>query len=107
MAMQFTSNAPSVTPGSVVNSVKIKSESWRFMIMINPRTGNEFAGVFIELDTPTDKEREIWILATPGQGGKIWKRAESWQRKAYINYVDKVETGMVDKGEVDAEVESV
>jgi hypothetical protein len=92
MPIQITANEYEANPGEVVNSVKVKPDSFRMMIMTSPRTGNNFAGLFMELDVDLSEDgmmREVWVLATPAQGGKIMKRAEPWQRKAYLAELEK------------------
>ena len=75
-------------PGSIVGWANVNAESMRFVRFISPRTNNYMSGLCILLE---GEAREVWICSS---GTHIWKRAEGWQRSAYLKKYDKeVETG--------------
>ena len=85
-------------PGSFIGWAKIRPDSFRFVRFVSPRTNTYGAGLFVLLEGDA---QEVWVNR---QG--VWKPAEGWQRRAYMEkYQKEAVSGKVDNTPLaDAEV---
>lgn len=85
--MSFIENQAEGDPGSIVGWAKIIPTSFRFVRFVSPRTGNYSNGMCVQLE---GESQEVWILSS---GQFIWKRAEPWQRSAYLKKMEIEQAG--------------